>query len=121
MERRDAMSDGPDLLNPQVVDAVDKSTGFVFTPNAGAAIAYQQAAHAAALAVQDAVDYQRNALSICAAAQGKALAMMAEDSKQIEIWAQIYALALAGSVAASATAGLISEQASKILANFPRA
>ena len=74
----------PPSINPQILDAVSKSTGFVFAPNAGAtpaanagtAIAYEKVAQAAALAVQDATDYQRNVLSISTAAQGKALAMM---------------------------------------------
>jgi hypothetical protein len=88
----------------------------------GAAIAYDKVAQAAALAIQDAADYQRNALSISAAAQGKALAMMLQPSElaNIERYSMIYVLALAGSMAASVTAGLISEQANAILRNFPR-
>jgi len=95
-------------------------------PNgAGGSLAYDKVAQAAALAVQDAADYQRNALSLCAAAQGRALALMLEDVAsgnvgRIEQYSVIYVLALAGSIAASATASLISEQASTILKNFPR-
>ncbi len=57
----------PSAANPQIIDAVGRSTSFVFGPNAsaaptanaGTAIAYQKVAQAAALAVQDGTDYQR--------------------------------------------------------------
>jgi len=110
-------------VNSQVVDAVNFLNEVVRGAAGGAAtgeIAYQVVAHAAALAVQDAVDYQRNALSICAAAQGKALAMMLEDPAKIEQWTVVYTLALSGSAAASLTAGEIGKQATLILDNFPR-
>jgi hypothetical protein len=120
-------SRGEAVVNPQVVDAIRISNDFVLDqsgrpegPTAAGVIAYQQVAHAAALAVQDAVDYQRNALSICAAAQGKALAMMAETGVTTP-WGEMYGLALMGSLAASVTAAIISEKASEILKEFPRA
>jgi len=60
------MPPGPnDGVNPQILDAVTKSSGFVFAKqsgpgtSAGNAIAYEKAVQAAALAVQDAADYQR--------------------------------------------------------------
>jgi len=89
-------------------------------PDDGAAIAYDKVAQAAALIVQDAADYQRNALALCTAAQGKALALMLQNPSQIEQLGIAYVMAMMGSAAASTTAALISEQAAAMLRNFPR-
>ena len=89
-------------------------------PDDGAAIAYDKVAQAAALIVQDAADYQRNALALCTAAQGKALALMLHNPSQIEQLGIAYVMAMMGSAAASTTAALISEQAAAMLRNFPR-
>src|SRR5258708_4482469 len=92
-------------VNPQVLDTIRALNESVVGKDDGAAaaaIAYQHVAHAAALAVQDAVDYQRNTLSICAAAQGKAYAMMLADPARAEQWAMVCALAMSGAIAASA-------------------
>jgi hypothetical protein len=113
-----------DMVNPQILDAVSKSTGFVFNPStapgtaAGNAIAYEKAVQAAALAVQDAADYQRNVLSISTAAQGKALAMMLA-TKEVLPYAEILALAMVASVAATFTAGMASSEIAKSLKDFP--
>jgi hypothetical protein len=102
-------------VNPQILHAVSKSTGFVFNPStgtgtgtaAGNAIAYEKAVQAAALAVQDAADYQRNVLSISTAAQGKALAMMLA-TKEVSPYGEILGLAMVASLGAVVTAGLAS-------------
>lgn len=121
-------------VNAQIVDAVRKSTGFVYglEPldttsaagiqqfNAGTAIAYEKAAQAAALAMQDAADYQRNVMSVSAVAQGKALAMMLAEPAQAASYAMPFVLALVGSLAASITAGMASTEASKALQAFPK-
>ena len=124
---------GPDatpLLNKQIVDAVKTSTDFVFglqpksdgtRISAGAAIAYEKAAQAAALAVQDAEDYQRNVLSISTVAQGKALALMFAEPANIDTYAKILVLAIVTSVAATLTAGVAGVQATYTLTNVPRA
>ena len=120
-----ANSSAPDV-NQQIVNAVSKSTGFVFGPNAGAtpaanagtAIAYEKAAQAAALAVQDATDYQRNVLSISTVAQGKALAMMFAE-KTINPYAEILLLAIIASVGAAITAGAVDFVAAEVAKDFP--
>lgn len=80
--------DAGSSVNPQIVDAVQQSTDFAFGLKAsllppvengtrlssGAAIAFDKAAQAAALSIQDAADFARNVMSIAAVAQGKALA-----------------------------------------------
>lgn len=123
------------VVNPQIVDAVRTSTGFAFglenklqAPvdngtrlSSGAAVAYEKAAQAAAFAVQDATDYQRNVMSISNVAQGKALAMMFADKEHIATYAQILVLAMASSLAAVVTAGEVGAQATKMLQSFPRA
>ena len=117
---------GPDAaetsINSQVLDAVrllNDLTAGKDDAAAGTTIAYQQVAHAAALAIQDAVDYQRNALAICAAAQGKAYAMMAENP-DIPRWGTVCGLAMSGSIVANVTTGMICHAAIDILKNFPR-
>ena|SRR2546423_15014633 len=113
-------------ISPQILDAVTQSSAFVFGPQAGTgtaagnAIAYEKAAQAAALAVQDAADYQRNVLSISAAAQGKALAMMLATEK-VAPYAEILGLAVIASMAATLTAGLASTAITKSLTDFPPA
>jgi len=121
-------------VNSQIVDAVRKSTGFVYglEPvgtaseagvqqfNAGTSIAYEKAAQAAALAVQDATDYQRNVMSVSAVAQGKALAMMLADPATATQYLTPYVLALVGSFAAGVTASLASVEAGKALQAFPK-
>ena len=89
-------------------------------PGSGAAIAYDKVAQAAALIVQDAADYQRNALALSTAAQGKALALMLKNPAEIEQLAIAYVMALTGSAVVCSTAALISEQAAKLLQSFPR-
>lgn len=137
------MSD-PDLssVNPQILQAVKKSTNFAFgqpydvteDPNAkagkpafsaGTAIAFEKVAQSAAFSVQDAVDYQRNMLAINGAAQGKALAMMfkdvaSDDTQALEGHAVIFVLSLVGSFAAGLTAEYISNSAGKSLEAFPK-
>jgi hypothetical protein len=76
-------------VNSQILEAVQHSTNFVFglennfqsspsgaSLSSGAAIGYEKVAQAAAYAIQDAIDYQRNMLAITGAVQGKALAMI---------------------------------------------
>jgi hypothetical protein len=118
----------PPNVNLQILDAVSKSTGFVFGPNAGtapaanagAAIAYEKVAQAAALAVQDATDYQRNILSISTVAQGKALAMMFAE-KTINPYAEILLLAVIASIGAAVTAGAVDLVAAEVAEKFPKA
>jgi len=127
--------DATTFVNPQILDAVKQSTtyalGFETLPSvkndrsnrvsAGGAIAYDKAAQAAALAVQDAADYQRNVLSVSNVAQAKALAMMFADKQNIPQYATIFVLAIAGSLAASVTAGQVGVQMDTMLEKFPRA
>lgn len=110
-------------VNAQVVDTLRVLNEAVLGSDntaAGGAIAYQHVAHAVALAIQDAIYYQRNALTISTAAQGKAFAMMLEDPARVEQFAIVHALAVSSAVTASMTATEISKQASAILQNFPR-
>lgn len=117
----------PPPLNPQIVDAVSTSTGFVFGPmasaaagsNAGTAIAYEKVAQAAALAVQDGTDYQRNVLSISTVAQGKALAMMFAE-KTVTPYAEILLLAIVASIGATITVGLVNAAATEVASTFPK-
>ncbi len=135
-----ANSDGNDdnVVNPQIIDAVDKSTKYAFgvpvptsdtssttpTYNAGQAIAFEKVAQACAYQVQDATDYQRNILSVNSAAQGKALALMFKDVEEkkpdkLAEHAIIFVLAIVGSFAAGLTAEFIGTEAGTILSNFP--
>jgi hypothetical protein len=110
-------------LNQQIVDAVDTSTSYALgllptvdgggdadpvVLSAGAAIAYDKAVQAAAIATQDAADYERNVLSISAAVQGKALAMIlaTEDVDPTSGPVAAWVLAVVSSLIAPVSAGL---------------
>lgn len=130
-------------VNKQIVEAVKKSTDFVFGQpeeksttaatagsgdlapkyDAAKAIAYEKVAQAVAYGVQDATDYQRNILSMSSVAQGKALAKMFEDVAEEDLealgmHAAIFILAIVGSVAAGATAGFIGTEEADTLSKF---
>lgn len=117
----------PPAVNAQILDAVGKSIGFVFAPNAGApagssagaAIAYQKVAQAAALAVQDATDYQRNILSISTVAQGKALALMFAE-KKVDPYAEILQQAIQASTSAVKIFGDVGTAAAAVANSFPK-
>lgn len=124
----------PTVVNPQIIDAVKQSTAFAlgFAPlgaqdsdpsklvSAGAAIAYDKAVQAAALAVQDATDYQRNVLSLSAAVQGKAMAMVLAE-QDVEEALLAFAMALVSSVAAPFVAGEAAAKITTAISTFPRA
>jgi hypothetical protein len=125
---------GTPPINSQIIQAVEQSTRFAFgleqqlrppvkdgtRLSSGAAIAYEKAAQAGALAVQDAADYQRNVLSISNVAQAKALATILADESKIVPCAVVFVLAIAGSLAAAMTAGEIGTQVDTMLSKFPR-
>jgi hypothetical protein len=119
-------------VNQQILDAVQASTEFAFGLNnemqdsigkqrlsAGVAIAYDKAAQAAALGVQDATDYERNVLSISSAAQGKALAMILAGVK-VEDAAVAFVLALIASVVAPIVVAEVGMAQTSMLTNFPQ-
>ena len=135
------MSEAPpaSVVNPQIVNAVQTSTEYALgfgalndqtadakaVVSAGAAIAYDKAVQAAALAVQDAADYERNVLSISAAVQGKALAMILADPLEVD-WESgpvvAFGLAILSSLVAPVAAGLASVAVSEaVTLTFPRA
>jgi len=119
-------------VNQQILDAVQASTEFAFGLNnemqdsigkqrlsAGVAIAYDKAAQAAALGVQDATDYERNVLSVSSAAQGKALAMILAGVK-VEDAAVAFVLALIASVVAPLVVAEVGMAQTAMLTNFPQ-
>jgi len=122
-------------VNQQILGAVQASTDFVFglksqlqdakadgtRLSAGGAIAYEKAAQAAAIAVQDATDYQRNVMSISTVAQGKALAMMLADQSKIPQATVVFVLAMVASMAAAVTAGQVGTEQTKMITAFPKA
>ena len=123
----------PSAVNKQILDAVQASTEYAFGLNnqlqtdpgtdrlsAGAAIAYDKAAQAAALGVQDATDYERNVLAISSAAQGKALAMiLAGDNVPDATIA--FVLSLISSVVAPIVVYEVGQAQTAMLTNFPQA
>lgn len=118
-------------VNQQILDAVQASTEYAFGLNnelqkkdgtkrlsAGVAIAYDKAAQAAALGVQDATDYERNVLSIASAAQGKALAMILAQQNVPEA-AIAFVLALVSSIVAPIVVAEVGTAQTYMLNNFP--
>jgi hypothetical protein len=120
-------------VNDQIMGAVQATTEFSFgltsqlnnstgttRLSAGVAIAYDKAAQAAALGVQDATDYERNVLSISSATQGKALAMILAGDN-IENAAIAFVLALVASVVAPIVVAEVGMAQTHMLDNFPQA
>ncbi len=120
-------------LNGPIVDAVQMSTEYNFglapmpdqtadantALSAGAAIAYDKAAQAAAIAFQDVADYQRNIMSISTAVQGKSMALiMGGDVTPGPILA--YVMALLSTAAATATGTADTSAWTTSLSEFPR-
>ncbi|MGD0190324.1 MAG: hypothetical protein ABSD74_06250 [Rhizomicrobium sp.] len=119
-------------VNSQIVDAVRKSTRFAFGMQddidlpgdpvqlkAGAAIAYDKAAQAAALGVQDATDYERNVLAISSAAQGKALAMILAN-QNVEQAMLGFLFALIASFVAPIVVVEVGKAQTGMLTSFPK-
>ncbi|HEY1631807.1 MAG TPA: hypothetical protein VGF56_10855 [Rhizomicrobium sp.] len=120
-------------VNDQIMGAVQASTEFAFglttqlndssgttRVSAGVAIAYDKAAQAAALGVQDATDYERNVLSISSATQGKALSMiLAGDNVPDATMA--FVLALIAAVLAPIVVAEVGIAQTHMLDNFPQA
>ncbi len=119
-------------VNTQILGAVEASTQFAFGLNndlqtgmgterlsAGVAIAYDKAAQAAALGVQDATDYERNILSISSATQGKALAMIlaGTNTKDAGI---AFLLALVASIVAPIVVYEVGLAQTSMLKEFPQ-
>jgi hypothetical protein len=120
-------------VNQQIMGAVQASTEFAFglttelnagtgttRVSAGVAIAYDKAAQAASLGVQDATDYERNVLSISSATQGKALAMILAGDN-LENAAIAFVLALVASVVAPIVVAEVGMAQTHMLTNFPQA
>jgi hypothetical protein len=120
-------------VNKQIMGAVQASTEFAFglttqlndpggtsRMSAGVAIAYDKAAQAAALGVQDATDYERNVLSISSATQGKALAMILAGDN-IPDAAIAFVLALVASVVAPIVVAEVGMAQTHMLNSFPQA
>ncbi|MGH6871275.1 MAG: hypothetical protein ACREHE_07200 [Rhizomicrobium sp.] len=120
-------------VNQQIMGAVQASTEFAFglttelnpvsgttRMSAGVAIAYDKAAQAAALGVQDATDYERNVLSISSAAQGKALAMILAGTN-VQDAAIGFVLALVASIVAPIVVAEVGIAQTTMLSKFPQA
>ena len=118
-------------VNKQIIDAIQASTEYAFGLNnelqtssgksrlsAGVAIAYDKAAQAAALGVQDATDYERNILSISSTAQGKALAMILAN-QNVPQAAIAFVLALVASIVAPIVVAEVGTAQTYMLNNFP--
>lgn len=108
-------------VNAQIVDAVNQSTQAVLgaAPDSGAAMAYQKVAQAAAFAVQDATDYQRNVENIAMTAQGVIITKMLENEANIPIYTPV--LATVQEMVAAATVNLtaVGVAATGIASAFP--
>ena len=115
-------------LNSQVKQAVQATYDAVLGPQgapakeAGAAIAYQKVAQAAALRVQDATDYQRNIMSISTVAQGQALAkMFSAPPESVAQYAPLLVLAMLTPIAAAIAVGQVDTTATTVAKTFPPA
>ncbi len=123
-----------DDVNQQILGAVQASTDFAFgltaslSPpvaggtrlSAGAAIAFDKAAQAAALSIQDVSDYARNVMSVAAVAQGKALAEILAGVNVANAQTAMTQAQTAVTAAVTAVGALTTAQTA-MLSAFPRA
>jgi hypothetical protein len=108
-------------VNPQILYAVKQSNQFVLGSAAteGRGVAYQKVAQAAAFAVQDAIDYMRNIMTISTAAQGIALQKMVENPATAPAYEPILLFAQAAVLAAQQNFSSIGTAATTIAKEFP--
>lgn len=108
-------------VNAQILDAVKQTTSIMMenAPSEGAAVAYQKVAQAAAFAVQDATDYNRNMENIAMAAQGVIVTKMLEDQSNIPIYTPVLAILQEMVVAASTNMATVGTTAAATVTGFP--
>lgn len=116
-----ASSSSGGQVNAQILDAVKQTTSIMMenAPSEGAAVAYQKVAQAAAFAVQDATDYNRNMENIAMAAQGVIVTKMLEDQSNIPIYTPVLAILQEMVVAASTNMATVGTTAAATVTGFP--
>lgn len=119
-------------VNGQILDAVKQTNAQVLAPGfspsqgsqgsgaVGTGIAYQKVAQAAAFAVQDATDYQRNMMSIGMTAQGVIMEMMIKNKANIPIYTPVLALIQEAVAAATAELAAVGTAATAVVTEFPK-
>jgi len=119
-------------VNPQILDAVKQSNSQVLKPDLSASsggdptsavaisVAYQKVAQAAAFAVQDGTDYQRNMMAISMTAQGVIMEMMIKDKANIPIYTPVLALIQEAVTAATAEFTAVGTAATAVATEFPQ-
>ncbi|MEM9455040.1 MAG: hypothetical protein AAGF11_12740 [Myxococcota bacterium] len=75
----------PDVVNAQVIDAVEQAQKFVIdaNPNFAGRVVQSNVTHAVGLAITDATDYVRNLTALSTAITGVALRKMLEDVSNV--------------------------------------
>ena len=127
----DGIAKTPPVVNSQILSAVENSTKFAFgygsdiqagaePLSAGAQIAFNKAAQAASYAVQDALDYQRNMMTILSTVQGQAFAIMFADESKIPQMAAILAAAAAQMTLTTEAFSAVSTAAAEVASTFPK-
>lgn len=108
-------------VNAQILDAVNQTTSIMMdnAPSEGAAVAYQKVAQAAAFAVQDATDYNRNMENIAMAAQGVIVTKMLEDQSNIPIYTPVLVILQDMVVAATTNMATVGTTSAATVAGFP--
>ena len=109
-------------VNPVILDAVSQTNESVqtYSGSSGTGIAYQKVAQAAAFAVQDATDYQRNMMSVGMTAQGVIMEMMISNPANIPIYTPVLALIQEAITAATAELTAVGTAASAVVSEFPQ-
>lgn len=108
-------------VNAQILDAVNQTTSIMMenAPSEGAAVAYQKVAQAAAYAVQDATDYNRNVENIAMAAQGVIVTKMLEDQSNIPIYTPVLVILQDMVVAATTNMATVGATSAATVTGFP--
>lgn len=75
----------PDVVNPQIIDAVQQAQNFVIdaNPQFATRVVQSNVTHAVGLAVADATDYVRNITALSTAITGVALRKMLEGVENV--------------------------------------
>jgi len=108
-------------VNAQILDAVTQTNSIMMenAPSEGAAVAYQKVAQAAAFAVQDATDYNRNMENIAMAAQGVIVTKMLEDQSNIPIYTPVLVILQDMVTAATTNMATVGTTSAATVAGFP--
>lgn len=111
----------PDVVNPQIIDAVQQAQQFVIDANPGFAtrVVQSNVTHAVGLAIADATDYVRNVTALSTAITGVALRKMLESVENVPQATAALTAAMAAVESATKNLESVGNAANSVLSAWP--